>query len=212
MTWFGREGALRDGGYDPCVRVFGGSARVAPKLRAPLTDATEHCSLPFTQDVRDSDYHDNMRRRRSDELPRFTNDSNRPTIRFRRRYIFYVLGFIIICWFLYPSRVTSVNNDTNIAWSNYAYSLYATDSATLCHAVLLFDALTRVGSKADRALFYPESWDTAVSSSKDRDSQLLVLARDKYKVKLHPTKLLTVGGRTNGTHPELHTWRLTLQN
>jgi hypothetical protein len=142
-----------------------------------------------------------MRQRRSDELPRFANESNRPALRFRRRYVLYVLAFIIVCWVLYPSRVTSGDDDTNTVWSNYAYSLYATDSATLCHAVLLADALARVGSKADRALFYPESWDTMVSSSKDRDSQLLILARDKYKVKLHPTRLLTVGGRTKGTHP-----------
>jgi hypothetical protein len=142
-----------------------------------------------------------MRQRRSDELPRFANESKRPALRFRRRYVLYVLAFIIVCWVLYPSRVTSGDDDTNTVWSNYAYSLYATDSATLCHAVLLADALARVGSKADRALFYPESWDTMVSSSKDRDSQLLILARDKYKVKLHPTRLLTVGGRTKGTHP-----------
>ena len=92
--------------------------------------------------------------------------------------------------------------------TKHAYSLYATDSATLCHAVLLFDALAQYGSKADRVLFYPKHWDTVISDSKDRDSQLLVLARDKYKVKLHPITLLSVEGRTTGTShrhwPPLH--------
>jgi hypothetical protein len=83
-----------------------------------------------------------------------------------------------------------------VNWSNYAYSLYATDSATLCHALLVFDSLATLGSRADRVLFYPQHWDTHVSSARDRDSQLLVLARDKYKVKLHPIQLLTVESRT----------------
>jgi hypothetical protein len=65
----------------------------------------------------------------------------------------------------------------------------------LCHAVLVFDALAKFGSKADRVLFYPESWDLEITDSKDRDSQLLVMARDQYKVKLHPIKPLNVGGR-----------------
>ena len=142
-----------------------------------------------------------MRRKRSDELPRFMNDREDPGFRWNRRYTYFLAGFLFICWFLYPSRnAASANTEPTVNWSNYAYSLYATDSATLCHAVLLADALARLGSKADRVLFYPEYWDTIVSDSKDRDSQLLVLARDKYKVKLQPIRLLTVGGRTKGTN------------
>lgn len=141
-----------------------------------------------------------MRRRRSDELPRFSEEVESRSLRVRRRYIYYLLGFIVVCWFLYPSSKVS-NNDFDtlkVKWSNYAYSLQATDSAALCHALLIFDALARLGSKADRVLFYPEYWDTTIETSKDRDSQLLVLARDKYKVKLRPTKLLIVTGRTAG--------------
>lgn len=139
-----------------------------------------------------------MRRRRSDELPRYARDGDSRSFRFHRRYAYYLCGFLFVCWFLYPSPGrTSTKDATN--WSNYAYSLYATDSATLCHALLLFDALARLGSRADRVLFYPQHWDTEVTSAKDRDSQLLVLARDKYNAKLHPVKLLTVEGRTKGT-------------
>lgn len=137
-----------------------------------------------------------MRRRRSDELPRFAREGDPPPSRFRRRHAYYLCGLLFACWLLYPSSRGSSQGVTN--WSNYAYSVYATDSATLCHALLLFDALARLGSKADRVLFYPRHWDTQVSSAKDRDSQLLVLARDTYKAKLHPVQLLSAGGRTKG--------------
>lgn len=149
----------------------------------------------------------NMRRRRSDELPRYLNDERTPFLRFhwRRRYALYLAGFFTICWLLYPTRTSSSQDaESHVNWSHYAYSLYATDSATLCHAVLLAEALDRLGSRADRVLFYPEYWDTIVSDTKDRDSQLLVLARDTYKVKLQPIKLLSVEGRTKGTHSVLH--------
>lgn len=141
-----------------------------------------------------------MRRRRSDELPRFVRDAEPHSFRWHRRYWYYLAGFLFVCWILYPSRGSARDADgaPRINWLSFAYSLYATDSATLCHAVLIFDALARFGSKADRVLFYPKQWDTVVSDSKDRDSQLLVMARDKYRVKLQPIQLLTVEGRTTG--------------
>jgi hypothetical protein len=139
-----------------------------------------------------------MRRRRSDELPRFEKELGWPPVRMRRQYIYYIIGFIFACWLLYPTRNPGpkAGSFLKINWSNYAYSVYATDSASLCHAVLLLEALARFGSKADRVLFYPEHWDTTVESPTDRDSQLLVLAREVYKAKLHPVKLLQVAGRT----------------
>ncbi|KAF1956745.1 glucose N-acetyltransferase 1 [Byssothecium circinans] len=146
-----------------------------------------------------------MRRKRSDELPRFIKDTESQPFQWRRRYLLYLTGFVCVCWLLYPNRTASKNGSTiRINWSKYAYSLYATDSATLCHAILLFEALARYGSKADRILFYPEYWDTVVHSSKDRDSQLLVLARDKYNVQLQPIPLLSVEGRTSDAW--VNTW------
>ncbi|KAI4655637.1 hypothetical protein J4E93_000352 [Alternaria ventricosa] len=141
-----------------------------------------------------------MRRRRSDELPRFVDEAKSPSFRLRRRHAYYFLGFFLICWILYPSRKTTphTGDAIRVNWSNYAYSVYATDSAELCHAVMVLDALARFGSKADRVLFYPERWDTKVDSAEDRDSQLLNLARDVYKAKLHPIRLLEVAGRTEG--------------
>ncbi|KAJ4348281.1 uncharacterized protein N0V89_009653 [Didymosphaeria variabile] len=138
-----------------------------------------------------------MRRRRSDELPQFVRDAEPRAFRWRRRFWIYIGVFVLACWTLYP-RQPSYNDRSTFATkgSNYAYSLYATDGATLCHALLLFDSLAKYGSKADRVLFYPKHWDLVISDSKDRDSQLLVMARDKYNVKLHPVTLLSVEGRT----------------
>ena len=100
---------------------------------------------------------------------------------------------------LYPSSKHKDDGNTiKINWDRYAYSLYAADSASLCHALIMFDALARFGSKADRILWYPKYWDTHISSSRDRDSQLLVMARDKYKVKLQGVDLLTAEGRDGG--------------
>lgn len=141
-----------------------------------------------------------MRRRRSDELPRYTEETEWTSFRLRRRYAFYVVGFIFVCWILYPSRQAKPEADSalRVNWSSYAYSVYATDTASLCHAVMILDALARFKSKADRVLFYPDHWDTKVVNSKDRDSQLLILARDSYKAKLYPVKPLQVAGRTEG--------------
>ena len=54
---------------------------------------------------------------------------------------------------------------------------------------MVFETLQRLGSKADRVLFYPQEWDLEIASTSDRDSQLLVKARDWYKVKLMPIEI-----------------------
>jgi hypothetical protein len=78
----------------------------------------------------------------------------------------------------------------NVDWRMYAYATYATDLAYLCNAVMLFESLNRLGSKAQRVLFYPREWDTHLANSTDRKSQLLVKARDWYSVQLEPVAIL----------------------
>ena len=51
---------------------------------------------------------------------------------------------------------------------------------------MVFEALDRLGSKAQKILLYPEELDTIISHPRDRDSQLLVKARDWYGVHLMP--------------------------
>ncbi|KAF2732802.1 glucose N-acetyltransferase 1 [Polyplosphaeria fusca] len=151
-----------------------------------------------------------MRRKRSDELPRYVSDHESASFQWpRRSRLFAALGVLILLYLFVLRPSGPRDDDPNILrinWSNYAYSLYATDSATLCHAVLVFDALARYGSRADRVLFYPDYWDTRIRDSKDRDSQLLVMARDKYNVKLQPGKLLSVEGRAGEERSYTGTW------
>lgn len=145
-----------------------------------------------------------MLRKRSDDLPRFANGSHSAPFQWRRRHLLYgLVGFLFFFWLL-PSKRASSTGGGDLDWSRHAYSLYATDSATLCHAVLVFDALARLGSKADRVLFHPDHWDTVISNPQDRDSQLLVIAKKKYNVQLQPIQLLSAEGRVQGTTDRLH--------
>ncbi|KAF2815150.1 nucleotide-diphospho-sugar transferase [Mytilinidion resinicola] len=152
--------------------------------------------------------------KRNDDLPRFYtpvksrhgDSSYRWPL--RRSRTLAILGVLLL--YLLYRNLWSSSSDSDYApdgtkWSQYAYSLYATDGAALCHCVLVFDALKRFGSKADRVLFYPEYWDTEVYNSRDRDSQLLVMARDVYKVKLQPVKLLSVEALKEANVPKT-TW------
>lgn len=123
----------------------------------------------------------------------------RATTKRQRTWIISILATLILLYYLAFSTSNSKTDihplhGTNLNWHRYAYSQYATDQHYLCNSVMVFDSLHKLGSKADRLLFYPKSWDLEVSSSKDRISQLLVMARDKYKVKLKPTDMYTLRG------------------
>ncbi|GFF37626.1 alphaN-acetylglucosamine transferase [Aspergillus lentulus] len=116
-----------------------------------------------------------------------------------RTWIFFAVFIILILWFRReaPSSSPVSHIDyTKVDWSRYAYSQYATSSAYLCNAVMVFEALERLGSRADRVLFYPEDWDLFVADDHDRDSQLLELAKEKYKALLVPisAEMIKAGG------------------
>ena len=57
---------------------------------------------------------------------------------------------------------------------------------------MVFEALDRLGTKAAKILIYPEEMDTVVSNGRDRDSQLLVKARDWYGVQLIPVPIQAI--------------------
>ena len=131
---------------------------------------------------------------------------------FRSPRFVVVLGLGIFALIYYASKLSSTRSPQEVSdttnWSKFAYSQYATDSATLCNAIMVFEALDRLGSKAARVLLYPEQWDLTVEGPKDRDSQLLNLASDQYNVRLQPIQLLAVAGSSQpGTfdHPQ-ETW------
>ena len=117
-----------------------------------------------------------------------------PALR-RSRLIFWAsitAGTLLLLFLISRFRAREVSVD----WNTYAYSLYATDAHSLCNAILVFDSLKRLGSRAERVLLYPKQWDTYVASNTDRTSQLLTIARDEYNVNLMPIGLLGQDGAT----------------
>lgn len=70
----------------------------------------------------------------------------------------------------------------------------------MCNAFMVFEALHRLGSKADRVLLYPNEWAEEQMDVEDRSSQLLSRAKGFYGVKLKPVQLLgTDGAASPGT-------------
>ncbi|GMF71617.1 alphaN-acetylglucosamine transferase [Aspergillus flavus] len=116
-------------------------------------------------------------------------------LRHIRTWVVFALLVLFLVWLRrerpQPQALPHINYDL-VDWSRYAYSQYATSSAYLCNAVMVFEALQRLGSRAQRVLFFPEDWDVSVESERDRDSQLLAMARDKYNVMLIPITLETI--------------------
>ena len=77
---------------------------------------------------------------------------------------------------------------------------------------MVFEALHRLGSRADRLLFYPQEWDTEIADARDRDSQLLVKAVRDYGVKLVPVAIPKVekeDGGWEGGFTKFFAWEQT---
>lgn len=132
----------------------------------------------------------------------------------RFRWPYLLVALLLVIYLFWPKQNFSQDlflHSKSIDWSRYAYSQYATTSAHLCNSVMLFEALDRFGSKPARILFYPSTWDTEIASSKDRDSQLLVMARDKYKVTLIPVEM-AVDGTYNASYAKFLPWGETQYN
>lgn len=127
-------------------------------------------------------------------------------------YIYHLSPIHLLPTSSHPQNTNPLLNNKHIPWTQYAYSQYATSSAYLCNAVMVFESLHRLNSRADRILFYPRQWDTVISSSRDRDSQLLVKARDWYNVRLMPVDILPKAGEKddwNGGFAKFLAWGLT---
>ncbi|KAJ5083169.1 Glucose N-acetyltransferase 1 [Penicillium angulare] len=106
-----------------------------------------------------------------------------------RTWIILLALFCILKWWYraQPPPNPSPHLDyTRVDWSRYAYSQYATSETYLCNSVMLFEALDRLGSRAERVLFYPQEWDLIIRNDADRTSQLLRVAVEQYHVQLRP--------------------------
>lgn len=105
-----------------------------------------------------------------------------------------------------PEDIEGVN------WKDFAYVQYATQRDYLCNAVMMFEQLSQLKTRADKVLIYPRVWGTPGEEmptlpqgyeyvKKDpTTTRLLALARDKYGVQLHPSSELQYMSKEN-------TWR-----
>lgn len=143
--------------------------------------------------------------------------SGRAMLPRRSRYVYVALTLLLLYLWLTghsPTALPSLRYK-NVDWSRYAYFQYATSTASLCNSIMVFEALDRLSSKADRILLYPEEWDLQIESPTDRDSQLLVKARDWYKVKLVPVNIPVTydrgqeAGEVNATFTQFMAWEQT---
>lgn len=73
----------------------------------------------------------------------------------------------------------------NIDWHRFAYCQYVSNPEDLCNALMIFESLKRLGSKADRLMMYPEDWKV-VADRTSLEYQLFTKARDEYNVTLQP--------------------------
>ncbi|KAF7922346.1 uncharacterized protein EAE97_011088 [Botrytis byssoidea] len=85
--------------------------------------------------------------------------------------------------------------ETGIEWNKYAYITYATSQDHLCNALMLFESLKTLGSKAERVLIYPQLWrdewiEDVNGKGLDIITEMLIQARDEYKVELKNVEIL----------------------
>ncbi|KAJ5151435.1 Glucose N-acetyltransferase 1 [Penicillium canariense] len=113
-------------------------------------------------------------------------------LRHVRTWVVVLVLFLLIKWMrrtpLPPLPLPHIHYD-EVDWSRFAYTQYATSETYLCNCVMVFEALHRLGSRADRLLFYPKEWDLVIEDDTDRISQLLVLAKEQYNVQMVPVTI-----------------------
>lgn len=114
--------------------------------------------------------------------------------------VFALVGFATL-WRL-PNTSTRLGNSNSylaslprqqVKWSRFAYTQYATNRSYLCNSLMIFEALHRLGSKADRVLMYPHTFLLSEDDASP-EARLLRSARDDYVVKLKPVNVMMKGG------------------
>lgn len=118
-----------------------------------------------------------------------------------RTWVILAAVLLFLIWWLRGSPSASAHPhlyDDEVDWSRYAYSTYATSETYLCNAIMVFEALRRLGSRAERVLFYPKEWDLIVDDDSDRISQLLLMAKDDFQVQMVPSTIDGIKKETEG--------------
>ncbi|KAF2174004.1 glycosyltransferase family 8 protein [Zasmidium cellare ATCC 36951] len=129
----------------------------------------------------------------------------------RRKYQTLTATILIgLCLFWYLNT-EGEPKPAPVDWKRFAYVQYVTDNHNLCNAYMVFEALHRYKSKADRILLYPQEWDLEDDSEQDRNSQLLIRAKKYWNVKLHPVALLDTDGKASpGTLNAPSSWSTSI--
>lgn len=119
-----------------------------------------------------------------------------------------LLTVIFICFFNStsfprfesPLNYLSPSWASGVEWNKFAYVQYATNTPYLCNSLMIFEALHRLGAKADRLLMYPEHFHPGNHS---KSGELLEKARDSYGVILNPIKVLSRDNPDDGKLVEI---------
>jgi hypothetical protein len=115
------------------------------------------------------------------------------------RHEFYIPSYTAFRKSQFGQISSVVVGGSGVDWSQYAYTQYVTNEAYLCNSVMIFEALHRLGSKAERLMMYPNSMDIG---SRNEASQLLRKAQNDYVVKLMPIEVQhRSGGDCKNTFP-----------
>lgn len=120
--------------------------------------------------------------------------------RLKRYAPFLGCVLLAIAYWTWPESLTRTN------WSKYAYVTYATDEHNLCNALMVFESLHRLGSKADRVMLHNPQWASTSQGAKDRPAQMLHILENKYDVVLKPVQMLDERGETTLISGEHSTW------
>jgi len=72
----------------------------------------------------------------------------------------------------------------------------------MCNALLVFEALHRLGAKADFVLMHNPEWASISQGGHDRNSHLMSIAEKKYGVKFKPVRLLDERGEATTVNSE----------
>lgn len=96
------------------------------------------------------------------------------------------------CYFTEPVTIDTYYVD-QVDWSKFAYMQYATNKDYLCNSVMMFETLSVFGTKANKVLLYPNTWNLDGEWQGDGNGELerrlLKKGRDEYDVTLTPIQV-----------------------
>ncbi|TVY16066.1 Glucose N-acetyltransferase 1 [Lachnellula arida] len=99
--------------------------------------------------------------------------------------------------------------DDRIDWSKLYYVQYVTSPEYLCNALMVWSEIEEIGSRAQRVMLYPSSWDPNEVDKIDQSltpvARLLQAAVSDYFVKLQPIEVLHQNGTTEKTWADSYT-------